>query len=146
MARAFGVDSVPQTVLIGPDGALAAVTRPDDLDAALIARVAAGERVTDDAPLPPADPADPDPLFKLVVRPAGNPGSGEPGWSAKYRGELPDRSAADLLAFAFAPDDPPPPADPPAGRFDLSYRFPPTLSEAARAATLRAAVTAALAE
>ena len=136
---AFGVATVPTTALIGPDGRLAAVVRPAEVDVGLVARVAAGEPV-DRTPLPQADPADPDPLLKVVVTPAA--GDGGESWSGAYRGELRGKTAAELVAFAFGDADAPP-ADLPIGRFDLSYRFPPTLGDADCDRMLRNAVGAA---
>ena len=142
---AFGVATVPTAVLIGPDGRLAAVARPGEADAALIDRVAAGRIAGDGSPLPQADPADPDPLLKVVVVPAA--GGGEPSWSGAYRGELRGKTAAELVAFALgygeSPDGCSLRAPLPEGRFDLSYRFPPTLDEMTREIGLRAAVLAA---
>ena len=135
---AFGVATVPTCVLIGPDGRLAAVRRPADVTAALVRRVADGEVFPEKAPLPQADPDDADPLFKLLVRQA-EPGA-DRDFAADLRGELPARTAAELWRFAVNAE---PPGDLPAGRFDLSYRFPPGIGGATRDRLLADAVRAA---
>ena len=141
---AFGVATVPTSALIGPDGVLAAVVRPGEVDAALLARVAAGER-PDAAPLPPADPNELDPLLKVVVSPAS--GDGGESWSGAYRGELRRKTAAELVDFVISEGEPVVGwnlRDPlPVGRFDLSYRFPPSVDDFARVLMLRAAVRTA---
>ena len=146
---AFGVATVPTTVLIGPDGTLAVVTRPGEVDATLIERVAAGETVADGAPLPPADPEDADPLFRLLIRDvAGEPGAAD--FASRLRGNLPDRTAADLIRFAFQ-GEPEKAAERVArlsdqyaeGRYDLIYRFPSDTPSFAGEFMLRVAVLSA---
>ena len=100
--EAFGVSGIPQTILIGSDGRVAAVTKAENVDSDLLARLVAGNSVTESSetapPIPTASgaadspfPSPPSPgprvpgqvpeSYVVSVRalPPGTPGSGFSG-------------------------------------------------------------------
>jgi uncharacterized protein (TIGR03435 family) len=114
MSKAYGVEWIPQTVIIGPDGKIAAVTHPIGLEAEHLENVLAGKdsglgapSYDDDRPTVPTvkpNANEPPAFFQFVIRPSasgqqsgtgGNAGTNELG--LVYETQMTGAMLKDLL-------------------------------------------------
>lgn len=73
---AYGVYGLPKTILINPEGSIAAITHAEDVTAESIAALIEGRNLTEDAPesstetASEEEPPKEEPLYEVVIRPA----------------------------------------------------------------------------
>ena len=85
--EAFGVYAIPQTVLVGPDGRVAAVTKAEDVDRDVLARLVAGERVSEPAAVRTAEPAE---TVPATGGPVAGPLPSPPAPGPRVPGQIPE--------------------------------------------------------
>jgi uncharacterized protein (TIGR03435 family) len=108
LLKAFGVAGIPQTILINPDGKVAAKISPSQLDASVLARVQNGETLEDEssgivivAGVDPEESGANQALMQFILRESTTPSSGPSAVFSGSTSTLLGYTAEQLVSHVF---------------------------------------------